>query len=569
MSRWPTRPAVPPGLTVTRPQIPLPLPGGAEEAQRAARGPRLAASSQALARGQGPGARGQEPGARGQEPEARGSRLAASSHGAYRPLWLCLHLPDVLVEQLGPTDAPRAVVERSSGRPCIVACDVAARAAGIQPGQSEHAARALIPELCTVARNIPRERAALERLAAWALQYGPVVSPEPPQDLFLEVRGSLKLFGGIERLSQRIRADLATLGHRAQVGVAPTASAARILARAGPSAGAAVEDAARLPGVIGALPLTVMAWDDAVLSRARGFGARELRDLIRLPRDGLAKRLGRRVMDDLDRALGKRPDPRQSYQPPSRYRGRLDLVHEQEDLGRIRAGLERLLAELAGMLLARQCGVQRLRLVLMHRDQPDSRLELELAGPSRDPAHLSSLFAERMANWTLPAPVTELVLISGPLFDLDPGAGSLFHRSALPPAETDAGADVPALVERLQARLGPGRVRGLAQVAEHRPEAAWHYRELGVGAGAGCGPALDRPLWLLVAPELLTLRAGRPCWGGPLTVISGPERIESGWWDGRDVRRDYYVMADRDGLRVWVFRERGGGRRWFLHGLFA
>jgi protein ImuB len=378
-------------------------------------------------------------------------------------------MPDAQVEQLGAVDVPRAVVDVFSGRPCIVSCDASARSAGIYPGQSEHAARALVPDLHTVMRSIQRESAASERLAGWAMQYGPIVSPEPPQDLFLEVRGSLKLFGGIERLSQRIRADLAGLGYSAQVGIAPTASAARVLARAGE--GTVVEEASRLPGVLARSPLTLMAWDESVLKRARGFGARELGDLIRLPRDGLAKRLGRRVLDDLDRTLGRRADPRQSYQPPTRYRGRLDLVHEQEDLGRIHEGLKRLLAELSGMLLARQCGVQRLRLVLLHRDAADSRLDLELSGPSRDPVHLAGLFAERMARWELPAPVSELVLISGSLFDLDPGAESLFHRSVLPPTETDG--TLPALVERMKARLGSGAVQGLTLISEHRPEVAW------------------------------------------------------------------------------------------------
>jgi protein ImuB len=401
------------------------------------------------------------------------------------------------------------------------------------------------------------------------------VSPEPPQDLFLEVRGSLKLFGGIERLSQRIRADLAGLGYSAQVGIAPTASAARVLARAGE--GTVVEEASRLPGVLARSPLTLMAWDESVLKRARGFGARELGDLIRLPRDGLAKRLGRRVLDDLDRTLGRRADPRQSYQPPTRYRGRLDLVHEQEDLGRIHEGLKRLLAELSGMLLARQCGVQRLRLVLLHRDAADSRLDLELSGPSRDPVHLAGLFAERMARWELPAPVSELVLISGSLFDLDPGAESLFHRSVLPPTETDG--TLPALVERMKARLGSGAVQGLTLISEHRPEVAWRYEALGPDhsrdrsrdGGGEATPAgtAERPLWLLAAPELLPLRDGRPCRGGTLTVLSGPERIESGWWDGGDVRRDYYIVRDPEGRRLWIYRERGGSKRYFLHGLFA
>jgi protein ImuB len=46
-----------------------------------------------------------------------------------------------------------------------------------------------------------------------------------------------------------------------------------------------------------------------------------------------------------------------------------------------------------------------------------------------------------------------------------------------------------------------------------------------------------------------------------------PERIESGWWDGADVRREYHVARNARGRCGWVFRDlRTGG--WYLHGVF-
>jgi hypothetical protein len=50
-------------------------------------------------------------------------------------------------------------------------------------------------------------------------------------------------------------------------------------------------------------------------------------------------------------------------------------------------------------------------------------------------------------------------------------------------------------------------------------------------------------LWLLVEPHLLE-DGDQPCFEGVLELEQGPERIESGWWDGRDVRRDYYVARN-------------------------
>jgi protein ImuB len=52
-------------------------------------------------------------------------------------------------------------------------------------------------------------------------------------------------------------------------------------------------------------------------------------------------------------------------------------------------------------------------------------------------------------------------------------------------------------------------------------------------------------------------------------LLGGPERIESGWWDGADMRRDYYVAKDAAGAILWIYRECTGDRSWFLHGIFG
>ena len=55
----------------------------------------------------------------------------------------------------------------------------------------------------------------------------------------------------------------------------------------------------------------------------------------------------------------------------------------------------------------------------------------------------------------------------------------------------------------------------------------------------------------------------------PITLLSGPERIETYWWSGTDVQRNYYVATESNGSRLWVYRERTEAQAWYLHGLFA
>jgi len=137
-----------------------------------------------------------------------------------------------------------------------------------------------------------------------------------------------------------------------------------------------------------------------------------------------------------------------------------------------------------------------------------------------------------------------------------------------------ASADAWALLDRLRARLGAAAVSGVCLVPEHRPERAFRCVSPQPSARAEPAapslPCAPRPLWLLATPEQLGVHHGEPCHDGPLRIESGPERIESGWWDGSDVARDYYVAATRAGVRLWIYRERGAAaRHWFLHGVFG
>jgi protein ImuB len=226
--------------------------------------------------------------------------------------------------------------------------------------------------------------------------------------------------------------------------------------------------------------------------------------------------------------------------------------------------LNRLLLELNGFLVARVAGVQELSLSLHHPKAPPTRLDLGLARATRDTRHLSELFRERFAQIVLPEPVEEIVLAAPRLLPLAETERDFFV------AKGASGESANELIERLSARLGREAVRGLAVLAEHRPERAWHYTEPALETPPIFAEGfIDRPLWLLVEPMLLETNNGMPVLDGVLHLEPDRERIESGWWDGGDVRRDYFVARDRAGARLWIYRELSQEQRWWLHGVFA
>jgi len=452
------------------------------------------------------------------------------------------------------------VVSHGNGtRRQVLLCNELAAARGIRAGMPLSAAHGLTHSLHVRARDTAAECQALNAIAAWAGQFTSLVSLAPPHALLLEIKGSLTLFKGLSALLRRILGEISALGYHCDFGVAPTPLAAGLLARAGMTQ--PVMHLQELQAALRELSLDLLGLDDKQTRALHGLGLRRLGDLLRLPRADLARRLGLNLIDYLDRLLGRRSDPREPYIPPPRFERRLPLPAETADIEALLFPAQRLLLELAGFLRARDAGTQRLHWALAHYRRPSTQMTLGLATPGRDAPHLLTLLREHLARITLDHPVEAIELRVNELHSLQPRALTLDGEDA---AEAE---DWPRLVERLRARLGDEAVQGLKCHDDHRPEAAW--RTCAPGEASRATPPLARPLWLLPQPIALETRDRRPHLDGPLQLIDGPERIESGWWDGGDVARDYFIASGDSHARYWVFRERRNDRRWFLHGYFA
>jgi len=490
-----------------------------------------------------------------------------------RELWIAAHVPGLPLAALHSTAraASLVVVDADDRNQRVVAADARALAAGVRVGMTLGAALAAAPGIDPQPRDTARELVLMQQLAAVAAAFTPLVSIEPPDGLVLEIKPSIQLFGGLRELCRRLRD--ACLAHPVFASgecaphftLAPTALAALAAARAG--ARCFITDPNLLPARLKPLPLGVLRWPEEENARLAAMGVHTLGELMRLPRAGFARRFGPVQLADLDRLLGRRADPRRRVTARERYRGSLDLDHEIHEHERLLRVLEPLLSELEEFLRARQRGITSLRCRFRHYRAEPTVCALRLAQPESDAARLATLLRERLATIVLPEPVRRCELASGALTERTVASRALWapgeHGSA--PA-----GEMPALVEHLRARLGADAVYGLESVAEHRPECAWRKKEPTLeGAPGASSRAFGRPPWLLHRPEALTARRGRPHYDGALELLTGPERIESGWWDGADVQRDYYVARTTVGARLWIYRECTGARAWFLHGLFG
>jgi protein ImuB len=512
-----------------------------------------------------------------------------------RELWIAAHVPGLPLAALHMAErtAPLVVIDPDDRNQRVVAADARAREAGVRAGMTLGAALAAAPGIDPRPRDAARELALMQKLAGVAAAFTPLVSIAPPDGLLLEIKPSINLFGGLRELCRRVRD--ACLAHPVFAAdecaphftLAPTALAALAAARAG--ARCFITDPNVLPARLKPLPLGVLRWPEAENARLAAMGVHTLGELMRLPRAGFARRFGPTQLADLDRLLGRRADPRKRVPSRERYRGSFDLDHEIHEHERLLRALEPLLAELEDFLRARQRGITSMRFRFKHYRAPPTVCVLRLAQPAGSAARLATRRRERLAKVVLPEPVRRCELASGALIER-----AITSRALWSPGEHGAApsGEMPALVEHLRARLGAQSVYGLECVAEHRPERAWKrehssFAPEGVKRGSASSEArprlpanaegphsgvarpFSRPLWLLSQPEPLTTRRGRPHRDGALELLRGPERIESGWWDGDDVRRDYYVAQTTAGARLWIYRDCTGERAWFLHGIFG
>lgn len=479
------------------------------------------------------------------------------------PLWLNIHLPQLSLEVYKASYSEGCAVVVwviHGGEQQVLLGNQAAQGLGIHPGMSLGAAYSLAGSLRACERDEEAESLALERIALWSEQFTPTISLSPPNDLLLEVGGSVSLFGSALSLLERVRESIASLGYQVCIALAPTPMAAMLLARAGEEI--CIEQSSRIAGALAPLPLEVLRLSAAELARFQGLGLCTLGDCLRLPRKGLARRGGRSLLRMLDQALGRVADPRKRFEPRPSFQSRLSLPAEVEDTQALLFAASRQLGELAVFLQARCGGVQALSWQLHHRNGGSSNITLGLRSASRDPERMRALLHQRLERRNLPAPVSALSLIAETIADLPDPTRRLFSDPDQENAES-----LDELLSRLGARLGSDAVHGLTIVDDHRPERAWRACAPGE-EGLEMYEHKTRPLWLLPRPVALMVEDGRPLFRGRPLRITGWGRIETGWWDGAPVSRDYFIALDLDEVCLWIYRELHGTEGWFLHGLF-
>ncbi|WP_425614342.1 DNA polymerase Y family protein [Anatilimnocola sp. NA78] len=412
----------------------------------------------------------------------------------------------------------------------------------------------------------------LERIAEWCEQFSPVVGLEEgerPSSLFLDITGLAPIFHGEEALAERVFRAFARRGLVIYLTIADSVGAAW---------GATLREASLCivePGdrqTLASLPVEALRLSPPIVPLLKELGIQQVGQLLALPRDSLLARFGQQLLNRLDQATGDRPEP------IAIHRAVPDMIAERqfEDPVESRSFLEGVLAELVSdvsrELVARQHGAIQLECKLVSA-KDNVHLLVGLFEASNNPRHLLELLRTRLERCVLPGPVVSIrlaVLLSARL---------VYRQRELFASNHDRERELALLIDRLSSQLGREAVLRPALAADAQPEYAYRYEIL---AGNVKRPAAtdkrklpDRPL--LMEPRPIQLEVLSIALEGPPMQFRfqgeqhrtrqswGPERIQTGWWRGQYIRRDYYRVESEQGRRYWLFRSRG---KWFLHGIF-
>jgi protein ImuB len=513
---------------------------------------------------------------------------------------LSLFLPDLLVDltrrrlrqlETGsptPTRASRLpaaesslvlVVERVGAAKAVVACCRRCASAGIVPGMSLAHALALTPGVRVHVEDHRPDRGdtALRRLAVWLARHVPIVAPDPPDGLVMDIGGCERLFGSDERHARKVGRAVCSLGLRCRIAVAPTAAAAWACARFAPRPLTMVGHDA-IPATLSPLPVAALRLDPHAVAGLLEVGVRSIGDVLRLPRPSLAPRFGSGLALRLDQALGHAIEVIEPVRPAPPLRAERVFDGGTTRLETLHLAFDDVLQQLLGLLGARGLGVRLLDAHCARVASAPVAFTVTLSRPSRNFKHLRGLLARGLEGLNMGFGVEAVSLTARRVGRLPDTQQTVWVPGR--PAEHDAG--FAELIDVLSDRLGAGAVTTLVPVGTHIPERTLQPVPAVEGAAAAPPANLDapreRPTLLLSPPEPIAALALVPD-GPPLRLdwrdqvhevlaAVGPERIAPEWWLGDAGSRDYYRVQVDPGIWLWVFREQETSR-WRLHGVWA
>ncbi|MCC6427307.1 MAG: DNA polymerase Y family protein [Phycisphaerales bacterium] len=468
------------------------------------------------------------------------------------------------------------MISTTAGRQIVQHACARSLQSGVRAGMTVAHARALRGRVSpTLIDHKPQDDLkGLYRLARWAERWSPVVHPDPPDGLLLDISGCEHLFGGERRMLAKLHKALGYLSLTARIAAASTIGTAWGAARFGPSARLLI-DPGHEQAALSPLPVSALRLPWEVAEGLAEIGIHRVGELLALPRSAIPARYGTEVLARIDQALGQAPE--RVYRLPEhiRFVAVIDLPDGTTHIESVLAASRDALDRLTRLLTDRGQGLRRLNAIYDRIDGGQAVLTIRVSRATRCGRHLWSLLRPRLERIQMGFGIDRITMAAHAI------APIAQRQAAFVETDSAGGSDEATFAQVLDTianRIGQDRILTPTMMASHRPERAFVLTASGdpLPTPTSSNPPALRPSLMVDPPEPIRITALWPdgpvarLWlrgiEHPVTACIGPERISGEWWKGSEPLRDYFRIQIDGGRWLWVFRTCGD---WHLHGEWA
>jgi len=475
-------------------------------------------------------------------------------------LWLYLHFPQLQLDALyqrqeTKQDKQRPIVILEQQRNEIVQMSQAAVKEGLQKGMGLATAAMLVPNLSVIPYNVAAEEAKLKELAELLYLVTSDISLFMPDGILLRVHNMLSLYGGLTPYWHAIKRQLNPQHLTYHYATGYSALSARLLARV--QSDHITTDRQQLKKHLQQCDLMHSDLPAKTVEKLKRVGTHTIEALQQIPRQSIAKRFDIHLVNYLGRLNGEFQHPLTFFQPKEVFQRYIELLYDVENTDKLTQPFKHLLNTLEQYMKVREQVTYSLHITLYQRDLLPQEIKVGSAQGDYQTSAWLPLIELKLESVTVDAPIYALQITTGATQQKTSGTSDLFSKQK-------SHFTTAQLLSLLSAKLGEDALNQPVLNNAHKPENAVSYcvpNELSNTQSVDqILPAYSRfrPGFILQHPQPLKEKT---------TLLIGPERIITGWWEHQPVTRDYYIARSVQGRYYWLFRT--PAQDWFLHGVFS
>lgn len=478
-------------------------------------------------------------------------------------IWMYIKFPKLSLEAITMnyskdfTNKPLVVIDTHKNKRKIIAYNNLSKDYGIDKTISLSTALAMCPDLIIKERNSSQEKKLLNNLAIIGYQFTADITIEN-HALCLEISKSKRLFRGYNNLLCLIHEKISLHKIFAINGFGINPLIAKILCKNKfqknlPNLNNVYKELNKIP----AIKITDNLNTRKIFSQ---LGIQSIKDLIDIPISLLSERFDSDLISNLEILLNKKQQILCKFKPSKTFHDEIQYINGLTNKESLIFPMKSLLKSLNEYLIAIHCRCSQIIWEFTTPLNVNITMKIKLSRSKNDWSELLNLSRIKLDNINLPKVVEKVSLYCADLIEDKKINNEIFNDNK------NKSQYKGNLVDSIVAKVGEKALFTLLTKNEHIPEKAGSITKFDMKQFFEQQTTENtRPLWLLKTPNPIKFLNGKLYFKSPITILSGPERINDNWWENNQ-QLDYYIARDEEGTNYWIYKS---GVKWFIHGIFS